>query len=265
MAKSKKNSGKTSRRRIGFLDDLRGFAVVCMIIYHALYLCSEVFEFSTGIWLFRFFMPAQPFIAGIFIAISGVSSRLSHSNAIRGVKLLAVALAITFGTTVLLPLAGLEGFGIYFGILHFLSVSMLLFALAKPALNHISPSWGILLCAVLYILTANIREGYLGIAPDFKLIIPAPLYDLPYLFPFGIYGESFHSADYFSLFPNIFVFLAGTFFGVYVKEGKLPKWTYKSRVKVFSVLGKNALLVYILHVPLVYGIVVFVQWVLSKF
>ncbi len=265
MASSKKSNGKTGRRRIGLLDDLRGFAVVCMIFYHAFYLLSEVFNFSSGNWLFKAFMPAQPFIAGIFIAVSGVSSRLSRSNAKRGFKLLAVALALTFATVVLLPKIGLNDFGIYFGILHFLSVSMLIFALAKPALNHINPAWGIVLCAVLYILTANIREGYLGIAPDFKLIIPAPLYDLPYLFPLGIYGKSFHSADYFSLLPNIFVFLAGTYFGVYVKEGRLPKWTYKSRIKIFGVLGKHALLVYILHVPVIYGIIICVRWIIGKF
>ncbi len=255
---------KTKRRRIGFLDELRGLAVVCMILYHAFYLLSEVFNFSSGNWLFKLFMPAQPFISGIFIAVSGISSRLSHSNAKRGAKLLAVALAFTFATVVLLPLVGLKGFEIYFGILHFLSVSMLIFALIRPLLHYISPAWGIFLCMVLYIFTANISNGYLGIAPDFKIIIPAPLYDLNYLFPIGIYNENFASADYFALFPRLFVFLAGTFFGVYVKEGKLPDWTYKTRVKPFSWLGRKALLVYIFHVPVIYAIILAAQWALSK-
>jgi uncharacterized membrane protein len=264
MKRAKKNPEKISQRRIGVLDEMRGFVVLCMILYHAFFLLSEVFKFSAGSWLLNFFMPAEPFFAGIFIVISGISSRLSHSNALRGAKLLAVALAITLVTAVVLPKVGLPGLGDYFGILHFLSVSMLIFALIRPALNRINPAWGIVICIVLYILTAHIGDGYLGIAPDFKLIIPAPLYKLPYLFPLGIYNSTFTSADYFPIFPKIFVFLTGTFFGVYVKAGKVPEWAYQNRIKFFSWFGKNALLVYIVHIPVIYAIIYIIQWAADK-
>ena len=256
---------KHARRRIGLLDEIRGFSVFLMILYHGFYLMSEVFNLPSGNVLFKFFMPAQPLISGIFIAVSGISSRLSHSNAVRGAKLLGVALAFTFATAVLLPKAGLEGFGIYFGILHFLSVCMLIFALIKPALNYIPPTWGLALCMVLYILTAGIGDGYLGIAPDFKLIIPAQFYELPYLFPLGIYTKDFTSADYFPLFPKIFLFLASTYFGIYVKSEKLPEWAYKIRVRPVAWLGKKALLIYIVHVPVLYALVIFVTWLVKKF
>lgn len=256
---------KHARRRIGLLDEIRGFSVFLMILYHCFYLMSEVFNLPSGSLLFKFFMPAQPLISGIFIAVAGISSRLSRSNAVRGAKLLGVALAFTLATAVLLPLAGLEGFGIYFGILHFLSVSMLIFALIRPVLNYIPPAWGIVLCMVLYVLTAGIGDGYFGIAPDFKLMIPVQFYELPYLFPLGIYTKDFASADYFPLFPRIFLFLAGTYFGIFVKSEKLPEWVYKIHAKPFAWLGQKALAVYILHVPVLYALVVLVRWLVERF
>jgi uncharacterized membrane protein len=210
-------------------------------------------------------MPAQPLISGIFIVVAGISSQLSHNNAKRGGKLLAIALALTFVTAVLLPLAGLDGFGIYFGILHFLSVSMLIFALVRPALDAIPPIWGLGLCIVLYVFTAGISDGYLGIAPLFKLSLPASLYELPYLFPIGIYNTDFASADFFPLFPRIFIFLAGTWFGVFVKSEKLPLWTYKTRVKPVAWLGKKALIVYVIHVPILYAFVFLARWLVVTF
>lgn len=265
MVKTENEQTRTKHRRIESMDELRGLAVFCMIFYHGFFLIGVVFHYSPGNWLFNFFMPAEPFFAGIFIAVSGISSRLSHSNTKRGLKLLAIALALSAVTVFLLPLLGVEGAGIYFGILHFLSISMLIFALLRPVLNYISPMWGIVLCMVLYILTENIGNGYLGIAPDFRLIIPAKLYELSYLFPVGIHTVTFSSADYFPIFPKLFVFLAGTFFGIYVKAGRVPEWAYKKRIAFLSWLGRHALLVYILHMPIIYVIAFIIKFITSKF
>ena len=61
--------------RYAFLDELRGFLVLCMII-----------------------TPAVPFFAGAFITLSGMMCGFSHSNLLRGVKCLAIATVITVVT-----------------------------------------------------------------------------------------------------------------------------------------------------------------------
>lgn len=256
---------KQPRVRIGLLDEVRGLAVILMVFYHGFYLLSEVFGLRFGTLLFDFFTPAQPFFAGVFIVVAGISSRLSRSNAKRGAKLLAIALTVTFATAVVLPRMGFEGFSITFGILHFLSLSMLIFALIRPALDYIPPLWGIVLCMILYLFTAGIGQGALGIAPVFKLTLPTSLYELPYLFPFGIGKSGFVSADYFPLFPHIFIFLAGTWFGVFVGSGNLPAWATKTRIKPLAWVGKKALLIYIVHAPLLYLLVFFVRLLLAAF
>lgn len=81
------------KKRIYLLDELRGLAVFCMVFYHAFYSMSEFFNIAVGTKLLDFFTPAEPFFAALFIVISGISSRLSHNNTKRGVRLLCVALA----------------------------------------------------------------------------------------------------------------------------------------------------------------------------
>lgn len=251
-------------RRIVLLDEIRGFSLVCMVLYHAFFLMSEIFKLEVGHFLFGFFMPLQPLISSLFILVSGISTRLSRSNLKRGLKLLGVALIFSLLTIYILPLIGLEGLGIYFGILHFLSIGMLIFSAAEKLLDKIPPIWGLLACFVLYFFTADISSGYLGFSPSTALQLPKALYESKYLFPLGIYGPSFSSSDYFPLFPRIFMFFAGSFLGRVLKSADLPAWAYEKHIKAFEFLGKNSLLVYILHVPLIYGIIYAALW-LSQF
>ena len=69
------------------MDEIRGLCVLLMIFYHAFYTMSMLFHWELGTKLLVFFSPAEPFFAGLFILISGISSQLSHSNLIRGLEL----------------------------------------------------------------------------------------------------------------------------------------------------------------------------------
>ena len=130
------------KKRIYLLDELRGLAVFCMVFYHAFYSMSEFFNIAVGTKLLDFFTPAEPFFAALFIVISGISSRLSHNNTKRGVRLLCVALALTVVTAVIMPMMHFEGAEIYFGILHLLSLSMLIFSALRAGLDKINPIVG---------------------------------------------------------------------------------------------------------------------------
>ena len=65
-------------KRIHLMDELRGFAVFCMVFYHGFYTLAFLMGQSWGEWLYRFFMPAEPWFAGLFIFIAGISSNLTH-------------------------------------------------------------------------------------------------------------------------------------------------------------------------------------------
>lgn len=250
--------------RIHSLDEIRGLAVFCMVFYHAFYHMGESFGLPFGETLLNFFMPVQPFFAGIFIFISGISSRLSRNNLKRGLRLLAVAAAITLVTVVICPLIGLDGLQIYFGILHFLSVAMLIFSLVRPALDKLAAHWGILICALLYAFTAGISTGALSYGSLIVVNLPQALYGVDFLFPLGIYSNTFFSADYFPIFPHIFLFLAGSYVGTYAVRGEFPKALYKKRVPFFSWLGRHALIIYVAHQPIIFGVIYLVEYLIKR-
>ena len=57
------------KKRIHLLDEIRGFAVFCMVLYHGFFILGELFEVEAATKLFDFFTPVEPFFAGIFIFV----------------------------------------------------------------------------------------------------------------------------------------------------------------------------------------------------
>ncbi len=242
------------KNRINFIDEVRGFAVLCMVIYHAFYLLGTFFDWQWANGLFDFFMPVQPIFAGVFIFICGVSCTLSKSNLKRGAILLAIALGFTLVTTVVMPAMGFVECEIYFGVLHFLAVSILLYALLSKAVFRIHPFAGILLCAVLYAFTSGIESGTLNYGELVSFTLPESLYESNALMIFGIHSVDYYAADYFPLFPQIFIFFAGVFCGLYFSMKGFSAWSKEKRIPFLGFLGRNALLIYVVHMPVIYAL-----------
>lgn len=240
--------------RIHFIDEVRGIDIVLMVAFHAFYTVGWLYQVEWGRILFRFFSPVEPFFAGLFILICGISCHLSHSNVRRGLLLAGVSVVISAFLWFFM-----RSEMIWFGILHFLSVAILLFALLKPLLSRIPPWCGIIACAVLMLVTwwvptAHNADGgsYFGIRGLLAVELPAWLTAQNWLYPLGF--GNIPSADYFPLLPWLFCFLGGSFIGVWVEQGKTPRWMYKSRMPVFSWLGRHTLIIYILHQPVIYAV-----------
>lgn len=252
---------KIKKLRIHTLDELRGFAVFCMIFYHAFYSIGVFFNAKWGLDLLNFFSPAEPYFAGLFIVIAGISSQLSHSNLQRGCKLLFIAFAVTIVTFFAVGSNGM----IRFGILHMLSICMIAYGLTGRFLNFI-PMWaGIIINSLLFIITYNIIWGSIGIPFIFSYKLPAEWYQTDILFMFGLPNSTFTSSDYFPIIPWIFLFFVGTFLGKPAAANKFPKFMYKKRVPFLSFIGKHALIIYIAHQPVIWGICYVVKWFVGLF
>lgn len=241
-----------STNRIFLLDEIRGACILCMLFYHTFIILGDYYGLSLGTRAYSFFLPVQPFFSAMFIFVCGISSRLSHSNLKRGLKLLVLAIAFSLITIYLLPLIHIEGAEDRFGILHLLSLCILCFALTHRWLDKIPPQIGMVLCFALYILLRGWELGYVGLSDSLSWHWPEQWKDIYWLFPLGIHSEQFYSADYFPLIPNFLIYFCGTYLGRYAAEGRFPDFSYRKYAPPLDWLGTHALLIYLLHVPVIY-------------
>jgi len=242
---------KSETRRIELLDELRGFAILAMIVHHTFLDIGFVLGLDWGYTVFNALCVLQPVFWAIFIIISGICSRLSRNTLKRGAIVFGAGIMVTFVTAVILPAFGITGAEIYFGILSCLGACMILTGLLMPAIEKTNSILGMAVSAVLFACTYTISSGTLL----FGLVrLPAFLYRSNYLVPLGIYDATFQSADYFALLPWFFMFLFGAFLGKYAKDGAFPSWTYKKRSRLLAFVGRNSLWFYLAHQVVIYAI-----------
>ena len=233
------------KKRIEIIDALRGFAVVLMVAHHLLY---NIWQFLDGpSWLFTnpVFDVLHYIFAGLFIFLSGLSSRFSRGNIRRGL----IALALAAGISVVTYLMDMP---IWFGVLHLLAFSMLFFGLTKRFWDLISRKAAPALFIPLIVLGA-LATAHLEITTE----NPVASVILSIL---GWRQAGFVSYDYFPILPWIFVFLLGTWAGTYVAERKLPARFYELQVPVFPAIGRKSLLIYVVHQPVLYGLVMAIRY-----
>lgn len=229
--------------RIQIIDGIRGLSILLMVAHHFLYDLTEIC--NTPKWIFTnpVFDALHYFFAGLFILLSGVCSLYSSSNVKRGIKILACAIIITL-------VSWFMGSPIWFGILHLLGTCMVFYGLTHKLWEKLPR----VLASVIYIL------GIIIYSPLTRGLIC----NVRYLWMLGWTYNGFLSCDYFPLFPWVFVFLLGTSFGGYIKEGRLPAWFYTTKVPVLSFVGRKTLLIYMLHQPVLYGIILTVVLISKK-
>lgn len=219
-------------KRFPILDAWRTVAVVLMVAYHFLYdlyifgIISASQLFSTPLNLM------QKYICCSFILLAGASARFSRSNMRHGMIVMACAVAVELG-------ALLGGQVIRFGILMFLSVSMILYHFLGKYLQKLP---GLLLAAgsgALYLL-ANWWTARAAVS-------------VTWLYPLGLTAPGFHSADYFPLLPWFFLFLIGTVFGGWCLAHRDNRILTAPLPGPLTWPGQHSLLIYVLHQPVLYG------------
>lgn len=229
------------RKRYLLIDTIRGFAVINMILYH---LCWNIDNltgiklnwYHTGLALLWQFL-----ICGTFLLLAGFCIRFS-SHILKHTIIIAIcAMSITLVTSI----TGDKTL-IVFGILHCMTLCFIIFMLIKNFLNKISAKIGLYICILLFIITYNIPNGYLGLF-GFGLYLPEGWYVSYWLSLLGLLSPDFRSADYFPIFPYLFLFLAGYY---------ISKLNFNIKkdinIKFLSFIGQHSLIIYLIHQPILY-------------
>ncbi|MBO5266726.1 MAG: DUF1624 domain-containing protein [Ruminiclostridium sp.] len=236
-------------KRVGMVDETRGVAVISMVIYHLYFDLVYFYGVNFGNLIDTIFEWWQPFIAGTFIFVSGISANYSKNNFKRGAICFFFGMIFTFATAIITPEAP-----IYFGVLHLLGISMMIYGFINGFTSRIPWIVGIILFALLYFLTLNVQNGYMGFNWLFTIDMPDMLYNAKLFFPLGFPSPYFQSLDYFPLLPHFLLFMSGASLGVYFKSGGASKGVYMVRFSGLAFLGRKALLIYLLHQPVLVAV-----------
>jgi len=241
--------------RYGLLDSFRGLVLISMIAYHACWDLVYIFNMKwswyrgTGAYIW------QQSICWSFIFLSGFCWSLGRRPLKRGLTVFLAGLLVSVITIIFMP----EN-RVVFGVLTLIGTCMLLLIPLEWILKRVPSGPGFIASLLLFICTRNINKGFLGFEAWNMVRLPEGLYQGKLMTFLGFMEQGFYSTDYFSLFPWVFLFLAGYFFYRILsrKQGFMEKYLTKGW-KPFSFLGRHSLIIYMLHQPVIYGVFMIIE------
>ncbi len=215
----------TNPSRVWEIDFCRGIALVFMIIYHLFFDLKEFYGYPVQFQHKIFSLLGQT-SAVLFILIAAVSCSFSRDNPRRAVKILIAAGLVTVGSHLYNP-----NYGIKFGVLHFLGISILL----SPLFAKLPKAW-------LPVLGTGILV--------FGQYLDRMTVQSNYLFLFNLTNQTWVSGDFYPLFPWLGPFLYGIFLGKLLYPRQVSLFSFTPRGKVLNLIGRHTLAVYLIHQPL---------------
>lgn len=243
---------KTPSNRIHFIDYARGVAIIAMAIFHFtwdLEFLGFVERDLTATFEWKTFARC---IASSFLFLAGLSLILGHDPNIRArsfakrlIWLVGAAAIISAATYYAMP-----GASIFFGILHSIAAASVigLFLRKLPAIV-------LLILAVLVFL-----------APFY---LRSEFFDAPLLWWVGLNANIPRSNDYVPLLPWLAPFLVGMATAKVLRAKGLFERLRNQQSppsnlisKVLSFLGRHSLATYLLHQPILLGLVWMAAWIL---
>ncbi len=242
---------KMTKMRYYILDDLRGITLISMICFHAVWDLVYIFGMN---W--RWFYTSvsywwQQSICWTFILLSGFCWSLGTRKLRRGILVLMAGFIVSLVTEIAAPDQRVR-----FGVLTLLGVCMLLMIPLEQLLNRV-PAWiGCIGSLFLFMATRNINDGYLGFEGLNLVELPEEWYCMGDMMTLvGFTDRRFYSTDYFSIFPWIFLFITGYFGYCIMKEKELLQKMagWKPFPEYLGIIGRQSLLIYMLHQPIIYG------------
>ena len=225
------------KKRIWELDALRGLALLGMIGIHLIYDLVDLF----GVWNWdqpQWYLLFKNNYGALFLLISGISVTLGRHPVKRGLQVFLCGFLCT-AATVGMYLLGASGKDIiiYYGVLHCLGTSMLLWPLFRKGSN------GLLAFLALGMITLGLWLRTKG-------------FSFPWLTVLGFCPYGFASSDFFPLFPNLGYFLLGAVLGRRLYGQKESRFrTEHPPLPFLQWCGRHSLTIYLLHQPILAAVV----------
>ncbi|MDO5455791.1 MAG: heparan-alpha-glucosaminide N-acetyltransferase [Eubacteriales bacterium] len=260
-------SNSIQTARLPFLDVIRGITLISMILYHGMWDLVYLKGVSVPWYGERAGYLWQQSICWTFIFLSGFCTVFAKRLLRRGLTVSCAGFLVT-----LVTLAVLYEDRVVFGVLTLIGSCMLLIIPVRKWMSRCRfPAFVVLLlCSfLLFVLTKDINVGRIGTSmlhrvwsgfPDLYVSLPESLYCNLATAYFGFPPSSFFSTDYFSLLPWFFLYVSGYSTGMIAQAcGRLTADLFMFDIRPLSWIGRHSLLLYMLHQPVLYLVIVYLM------
>ena len=242
---------KQNVSRYALLDELRGLDLISMMLYHNMW--DAVYLFGVSIpWYAE--QPGhlwQQSICWVFILLSGFCLPLGHHPIKRGATVFGAGALVTAVTLLFMP----EDV-VWFGVLTLLGSAMVLTGLLEKGLEKIPPAVGLVVSFLLFVLTYHTMDGYWSFGP-LHWALPRGLYVNYFTAYLGFFPFGFFSTDYFPLLPWLFLFWTGFYLHHLIGRERMEPLR-RSLCPPLGWLGRRSLVLYLLHQPVILGVMTLV-------
>ena len=126
----------------------------------------------------------------------------------------------------------------------------------EKLLRYIAPIPGLAGSILLFGITRNVGDGFLGFERWNLLALPQTWYRNLFTTYLGLPEKNFYSTDYFGLFPWLCLFGVGYFLYRLLKERKWLVVLAGPRIRPLEFVGRHSLEIYLIHQPVIYGFLV---------
>ena len=231
---------KPAPARVAGVDALRGLAVLAMVAYHFAFDLAWFRVTASNFYRDAFWLHSRTIILTSFLLLAGVSLVLAQATP-RGRerfwlhvgRIAACAVAVTVGSYLVFP----RSF-IWFGVLHAIALSLVLL---RPLADR---PWIALLAGIAVVVAGN--------------AIASPVFDSRMLGWIGFMTGKPVTEDYVPLFPWTGVMLIGIAAGhALARRGFAPVALFGRVPRAVRWLGRHSLLVYMIHQPILIGLLWF--------
>jgi len=242
------------QNRLNRVDELRGFTLISMILYHFMWDLKNIAMFNMDWYTGPFGYVWQKSICITFIFISGFCFSFGKKRLKRSLLIFICGGIITAVTLLAMP-----DNRVVFGILTFIgSAGIITIFIDKLHTNleeklnkrtlNLTMAIGMLL---LFVICFNIYNEYIYLPS--AVMLPKYMYK-GYVATFiGFPDPTFFSTDYFPIFPWIFLYLLGYYTQRIVKnQERIIEFLKKDRFKLISYIGRKTLIIYMVHQPILY-------------
>lgn len=244
--------------RYSLLDNLRGLTLISMIMYHTVWDMVYIFENDWDWFKGNQAYIWQQSVCWCFILLSGFCWSFGRKKWKRGLTVFGAGALISLVTIIVMP----EN-RVVFGVLTLLGSSMLLMIPLEKVLRKVNPYIGLVCTFFLFLYVKDISYGHLGWKEFGYIRLPQEWYCNLFSAYWGLPSGEFFSSDYFGIFPWLFLFVTGYFVFRIFERNRWMDVLKVGGIKSLEVLGKNSLLVYMVHQPLVYGVLTVVYRVMG--